>query len=37
MKIGILFTVNEYTVDPANLARKAEQLGFESLWFPDHA
>lgn len=37
MKIGILFTVNEHTVDPANLARKAEQLGFESLWFPDHA
>jgi len=37
MKIGILFTVNEYTVDPANLARKAEELGFESLWLPDHA
>lgn len=37
MKIGILFTVNEFTVDPANLARKAEQLGFESLWLPDHA
>jgi probable F420-dependent oxidoreductase len=37
MKIGILLTVNEFTVDPANLARKAEQLGFESLWFPDHA
>jgi len=37
MKIGILLTVNEYTVDPASLARKAEQLGFESLWFPDHA
>jgi hypothetical protein len=37
MKIGILLTVNEYTIDPANLARKAEQLGFESLWFPDHA
>src|SRR5215469_17843183 len=37
MKIGILLTVNEYTIDPANLARKAEQLGFESLWLPDHA
>jgi len=37
MKIGILFTVNEFTIDPANLARKAEQLGFESLWLPDHA
>ncbi len=37
MKIGILFTVNEYTVDPANLARKMETLGFESLWIPEHA
>src|ERR1700746_3557477 len=37
MKIGILLTVNEYTIDPANLARKAEELGFESLWLPDHA
>ena len=37
MKIGILFTVNEYSVDPANLARKMEALGFESLWVPDHA
>jgi probable F420-dependent oxidoreductase len=37
VKIGILFTVNEYTVDPANLARKMEALGFESLWIPEHA
>ena len=37
MKIGILFTINEYSVDPANLARKMEALGFESLWVPDHA
>lgn len=37
MKIGILFTVNEYSVDPASLARKMEALGFESLWVPDHA
>jgi probable F420-dependent oxidoreductase len=37
MKIGILFTVNEYSVDPARLARKMEELGFESLWVPDHA
>jgi len=36
MKIGILFTVNEHSVDPAALARKLEQLGFESLWLPDH-
>jgi probable F420-dependent oxidoreductase len=37
MKIGILFTVNEFSVDPASLARKMEALGFESLWVPDHA
>ena len=37
MKVGILFTVNEYTVDPASLARKMEMLGFESLWIPEHA
>ncbi len=37
MKIGILFTVNEFTVDPASLARKMEALGFESLWIPEHA
>src|SRR5260370_34821058 len=37
MKIGLLAAVNEYTDDPASLARKVEQLGFESLWVPDHA
>lgn len=37
MRVGILFTVNESTVDPANLARKMETLGFESLWIPEHA
>jgi probable F420-dependent oxidoreductase len=36
MKIGILATANEYTVDPAMLARKMEQLGFESIWLPEH-
>jgi probable F420-dependent oxidoreductase len=32
----MLAVVNEYSVDPAALARKAETLGFESLWLPDH-
>jgi len=36
MKIGILFAVNEATIDPASLARAMERLGFESLWLPDH-
>ena len=26
----------EYTVNPALAARKAEELGFESIWFADH-
>ena len=37
MRIGILFTVNEYSVDPSSLARNTEALGFESLWIPEHA
>jgi probable F420-dependent oxidoreductase len=37
MKVGFLAVVNEYSVDPASLARKAEELGFESAWVPDHA
>src|ERR1700688_252746 len=36
MKIGMLAVVNEYSVDPAALARNAEALGFESLWLSDH-
>src|SRR3954462_9838791 len=32
MKIGIL----TYAVDPAALAKKAEELGFDSLWAPEH-
>ncbi len=36
MKIGILIAANEHTADPAMLARKMEQLGFESIWLPDH-
>ncbi|HLK87900.1 MAG TPA: LLM class F420-dependent oxidoreductase [Candidatus Binataceae bacterium] len=37
MKIGLLVAPNERTVNPADLARAAEALGFESLWMPDHA
>ena len=36
MKVGFLTVVNERSVDPASLARKAEELGFESVWVPDH-
>lgn len=37
MKIGLLVAPNERTVNPADLARTAEALGFESLWLPDHS
>ncbi|HEX4209350.1 MAG TPA: LLM class F420-dependent oxidoreductase [Candidatus Binataceae bacterium] len=36
MKVGFLTVVNERSVDPASLARKAEEVGFESAWVPDH-
>jgi probable F420-dependent oxidoreductase len=36
MKIGLLIAANEHTADPAMLARKMEDLGFESIWLPDH-
>jgi probable F420-dependent oxidoreductase len=37
MKIGLLVAPNERSVNPADLARAAEALGFESLWLPDHS
>jgi probable F420-dependent oxidoreductase len=37
MKIGFLTVLNERSVDPASLARKAEELSFESAWVPEHA
>lgn len=37
MKIGLLTAPNERSANPAELARAAEALGFESLWVPDHA
>ena len=36
MKIGLLMPFTGYTANPAAFARKAEQLGFESLWIPEH-
>ena len=37
MKIGLLVAPNERSANPADLARAAEALGFESLWMPDHS
>src|SRR5579864_160095 len=36
MKIGVLAFVTPVTADPAALARKAEELGFESFYLPEH-
>jgi probable F420-dependent oxidoreductase len=36
MKVGALFYVSGYTVDPVTLARALEDAGFESLWVPEH-
>ncbi len=34
--IGIAMALPAYTVDPAFTARRAEELGFESIWFAEH-
>ena len=36
MKIGIYCFVTDYSIDVTTLAIKVEELGFESLWLPEH-
>jgi probable F420-dependent oxidoreductase len=37
MKVGIFhYLSTTYSVDPAILAKRAEELGFDSLWLPEH-
>ncbi len=36
MKVGVLFYVTAYTIDPVTLSRALEDAGFESLWLPEH-
>ena len=36
MPVGLSTPLPAYTVDPAFLARRAEELGFDSLWFAEH-
>jgi probable F420-dependent oxidoreductase len=36
MKFGLAIFATDYTPDPAEIARMAEQRGFESLLFPEH-
>jgi alkanesulfonate monooxygenase SsuD/methylene tetrahydromethanopterin reductase-like flavin-dependent oxidoreductase (luciferase family) len=37
MKVGIFhYLSTAYSADPALLAKRAEELGFDSLWLPEH-
>jgi alkanesulfonate monooxygenase SsuD/methylene tetrahydromethanopterin reductase-like flavin-dependent oxidoreductase (luciferase family) len=36
MKIGIAMFLTDYSITPGELARGAEERGFESLWVPEH-
>lgn len=36
MDIGVSSFLTDYSVDIAPLAKRAEELGFESLWVPEH-
>ena len=37
MKIGLFVFATDRTMDVAVLAKKAEELGFDSFWLPEHA
>jgi alkanesulfonate monooxygenase SsuD/methylene tetrahydromethanopterin reductase-like flavin-dependent oxidoreductase (luciferase family) len=37
MKIGIFAMLSERTLDPVSVACRCEELGFESIWVPEHA
>ena len=36
MHFGLLIFPTEYTAQPDEFARRAEERGFESVWFPEH-
>ena len=35
MKIGVFAFMTDQSVDPAVLAKRAEELGFASFWVPE--
>ena len=37
MQVGLMTFPTEYSIQPAELARLAEELGFESLWVAEHS
>ena len=36
MPVGVSIPLPAYTVDPALMAKKAEELGFDSIWYAEH-
>ena len=36
MSVGVSVPLPAYTIDPAFMAKKAEELGFESIWYAEH-
>src|SRR4051794_26881692 len=36
MKIGVFLFATDASADPAQVAKKAEELGFASFWVPEH-
>ncbi len=36
MTVGVSTPLPAYTIDPAFMAQKAEELGFESIWYAEH-
>ncbi len=36
MSVGIVVPLPAYTIDAAFIAQKAEDLGFESIWYHEH-
>ena len=36
MSVGIVVPLPAYTIDPAFIAKRAEELGFESIWYHEH-
>lgn len=36
MKVGVAMFFTDYSMRPDELARAAEERGFDSLWAPEH-
>ena len=37
MELGLMIFPTDQTIEPVELGRTAEDLGFDSLWFPEHS